>query len=71
MEPQNEMASRSNPSASKEGNRAPCSHGVAGASAESTERDQLGGGKNVRDADSVVVATDHRRAQQCIHTADY
>lgn len=50
---------------------APCSHGTTGASAESTERDQLAGERNVRDADSLVVATDHSGAQQHIHTADY
>ena len=33
-----------------------------GASAESTERDQLAGERNVRDADSSAVATDHSAA---------
>lgn len=47
---------------------APSSHG---ASAESTERDQLAGERNVRDADSSVIATDHSGAQQHAHTADY
>ncbi len=50
---------------------APCSHGAARASAESTERDQLAGERNVRDADDLIVATDHSGAQQHIHTADY
>lgn len=43
---------------------APFSHGAAGASAESTVRDQLAGERNVRDADSLVDATDNSEAQQ-------
>lgn len=50
---------------------APCSHEPAGASAESTQRDQLVGERNVRDADSLVIATDHSGAQQHIYTAYY
>lgn len=50
---------------------AACSHGMAEASAESTVRDQLADERNVRDADSLVIATDLSEAQQHIHTADY
>lgn len=42
-----------------------------GASAESTQGDQLGGQKNARDADGAIVAADHPGAQQRFHTADY
>lgn len=41
-------------------------HGMKGASAESTERDQLAGDMNVRDADSF--ATDHSGELQRTHT---
>lgn len=50
---------------------APFSHGPTGASAESTEEDQLDGEWNATDADSLVIATDHVGTQQLIHTADY
>lgn len=50
---------------------AACSHGMAEASAESTVRDQLADERNVRDADSLVIATDLCEARQHIHTADY
>lgn len=45
--------------------------GPSGASAESTEGDQLAGQKNARDADGAIVAADHPGAQQRFHTADY
>lgn len=45
--------------------------GPTGASAESTERDQLGGQRNARDADGAIVTTDRPGARQHLHTADY
>lgn len=45
--------------------------GRPGESAESTERDQLAGERNVRECADSLVATDHTGAQQHIHTADY
>ena len=58
LEPQDAAAPRSKPSAGIEPDA--CQHlahmGRREASAESTERDQL---KNVRDAEGLVVATDH------------
>lgn len=48
---------------------ATCSHGPTGASAESTEKDQLAVERNVREPDSLVA--DPSGAQQHIHTADY